>query len=609
MMTVEQMRIQVDKACRDEADFDETMEMLAKHIAAHPDAAESAEFLRMRIALFDAAYDQVSAWKDRKSLLALQPDDIDNQLVVLTRQHRSAHWIASDAFAEKNLSPDGDALEDSDDEDEYAALDPEREAAFDALQEEIDAYSATLENEAIHGLGVMMTVHAADITSVHKILQAWDDASIWSPWIYYASILWALAAHPHDVKLKKAKAGFLVSLCDAVEEQTDKTPIGYFEHMIAGRFHAVTVFDAIAAIDEVDTLANEPVLLTQKANLLKALDDYPGAAASLRLAAKAYENALQSSSEDEREDLQASLDDALQGAAACEAGRDAVHAAHFAALENSMARLDNLPHFAKGGEGAPDYVAEPLANLKTAVTQWQTASQALPAEPDEEEKLKLNGIAAKMATSTMSLVKWDQIELQPMQKASFMEDMNPWFDELAVELEKNGLQFLSWFQNPSNVAALKREAPGQCWVSAQGDFALVAEAAGKVRLKRCVSLFSDGSLMLTSDSRGGTYFVSGPKVRGFPVFKSTSITDMLKLHQARVIAQLAATPDLAVKPITSLAEIEAFENQLRTHGREFRLAHGITDREIRGMNVQFNDYFAGELKREVNARIAALTAT
>ncbi|MBC3920447.1 hypothetical protein H8L32_23490 [Undibacterium sp. CY18W] len=607
MMTVEQMRIQVDKTCRDEADFDETMDLLASSIAAHP---EEPEFLRMRITLFDAAYDHVAALKDRQSLQVLLPDDVDNQLAILARQHRSAYWIAEDVFADRiqALSPDeedvGTDLQDEEQDDEN---DDENDGAIAALQTEIDIYVDQLENQAVDGFLHLMTRHAGDASGARKILAAWSDTGIAAPWRHYTMILQALAAHPHDAALKKEKASFLVSLCEEVEEHTDKTPMGYFEHMIAGRFHALTVFEAIAAIDDVDTLQNEPLLLTQKARLQKALDDYPAAAASLRLAADAYANALQLAGEDEREDLQASLDEVLQDAAACEAGREAVYAAHFAQIESSMARLDDLPGFQPGREGPADNLAEPLANLKSSLQEWQTASSNIPAAPDEEEKLKLQSIATKIASSSMSLVQWDHIDIQAMQRTSFSEEISPWFDELSTELDKAGMQFLSWFQNLSNVAALKREAPGQCWVSAQADFALTAEAAGKIRLKRCFSVFSDGSLMLTTDSRSGTYYVSGPHVLGFSVFKSTSLTEMLTLHRARVQAHLASIPGVSVKPIRDLADIEAFENQLRTHGREFRLAQGITDREIRGMNVQFNDYFAIELKREVAALIAGLT--
>lgn len=83
---------------------------------------------------------------------------------------------------------------------------------------------------------------------------------------------------------------------------------------------------------------------------------------------------------------------------------------------------------------------------------------------------------------------------------------------------------------------------------------------------------------------------------------------MLALHEARLHAHLAREPGVEVRPVSRLADIEEFENRLRTHAREFRLANGITDPEIRGMNIQFNDVFAHELKREVAERLAALQA-
>ncbi|MFZ6769724.1 hypothetical protein ACO0LM_21940 [Undibacterium sp. Di26W] len=613
MMTIEQIREQVEKTFRDEADFDDTMELLAAHSVANPG---DAELLRMRIALFDAAYDHVAAWKDRKTLLALQPEDLDNQLAMLSRQHRSAHWIADDAFAERMqaLSPDDDSdgsddEGDSDEGEEIEPADPEREAALTALQEEADAYADVLQNEAIDGFLQMMAVHAPDASSASKILAAWADTSIWNPWQHYTLILQALAAHPHEVALKKETARLLVSLCDTSEEDSVKTPIGYFEHMIAGRYHAASVYHAIAAIDEVDDLDTDPVLLTSKAQLLKTLDDYPAAASCLRQAGIAYAAALQSADQEQREDLQSNLSEVLRDAAACEGGREAVHAAHFAELDSSMARLDDLPNTFMGKDDVVNTMAGPLAELKSSLAEWQVASNNQPVGPTEEEMLELKNIATKIANSSMSLVSWDQIDILPMELADFAEEMPPWFDEMVAVLSKTSLQFLSWFQNMSNVAALKREAPGQCWLSPSHDFALTIEAAGRARLKRCLSMFNDGSLMLTADSRGSTYYVSGPHVHSFGVFKSTPLNDMLALHHARVQAHLAGRPGISIKPMDSLDNIEEFENLLRSHSREFRLANGMTDPEIRGMNVKFNDFFAIELKREVADRIAVLKAT
>ncbi|MFZ6723027.1 hypothetical protein [Undibacterium sp. Ji49W] len=603
MMTTEQMRQQVEQTLRDEADFDDTLELLATHIAAHPDEAG---FLQMRIALFDAAYDYTSAWQDRKALAVLQPENLDNQLAILSRQHQSADWIASDAFAERiqALLPADDDGEDSD-----KPVDPAQEAALAALQNDADAYAATLQSEAIDGFTQMMTTHHMDAGNARKILAAWVDANIWNQWQHYTLILQALAAHPHEVAFKKERARLLISLCDAVEEDSVKTPIGYFEHLMGGRNHAISVYQAIAAIDEVDDLNADPALLTSKAQLLKILDDYVAAASCLRLAATAYEAILQRAGDEEREDLQANLTQVLRDAIACEGGREAVQAAHFAELQSSMTRLDDLPAMFMDKDSAANNMAGPLAELKSSLTEWQAASKNQPAGPDEEEILELKNMAAKIANSTMSLVHWDPIAIIPMQLTGFAEEMPSWFEEMEAVLNKTSLQFLSWFQNASNVAALKREAPGQCWLSASHDFALTLEAAGKAHLKRCLSMFSDGSLMLTSDSRGGTYYVSGPHVHSFGVYKSTPLTEMLALHHARVQAHLADHPAIRIKPMDSLDDVEAFENLLRTHSREFRLANGMTDPEIRGMNVKFNDFFANELKREVAERIATLKAT
>jgi hypothetical protein len=586
LMKVEQMREQVDKVCRNEADFEETMNLLDTSIAASPDEPE---FLRMRIELLDAAYDRVSAWKGRNELRALLPDDLDNHLAILRCQHRYAHWIANDFFAERN---------------ETAS--PEDEEALAAIQAEADAYVAQLQSGAVDGFLLLMQTHAGDVIAARQILDVWNDTFVWSPWNYYTMILQARAAHPHDASFKKDEAKFLVSICDSVETETDNPPIGYFDHLIAGRLHAVTIYQALAALDAVDDLRDDPELLKQKAQLLLALDDYAGAAASFKQAAQAYENALKNVCDEEREAIQTSLDDVLHEAAACDGGRAGVCAARFAMMEDALKQARNLQGRFGNVPDDPNHLSEPLGEAESAISEWETVVRDDPIEPTAEELETLDATAAKLANTTMSLVSWERIELSAMEKEAFQQEISPWFDELKVELGATGLQLHGWFQNPANVAALKCEAPGQYWLSPDQDVALVVEATHRVRLKRCVTEFSDGSLMLTADARGGSYWLSGPFVRSFSVFKSTPVKELQALHKARVAAHLAMTPGLKTKRMDGLSCIEEFENKLRAHSREFRLANGITDAEIRGMNVKFNDYFSKQIKREVAERIAVL---
>lgn len=588
MKAVEQMREQVDKVCRNEADFEETMNLLDTSIAASPNEPE---FLRMRIKLLDAAYDQVSAWKARNKLLALLPDDLDNHLAILTRQHRYAHWIANDFFEERS-----------------EAVSPEDEAALATIQAEADAYIAQLQSTAVDGFLYLMRTHVGDAIVARQILDAWSDAIIWSPWNYYTMILMARVAHPHDGGFKKDDARFMVSICEAVENEAANPPIGYFDHMIAGRFHAVTVYQALAALDAVDDLRDDPELLKQKAQLLLALDDYAGASATFKQAAQAYENALKNVGDEEREAMQTSLDDVLHEAAACDGGRAGVYAARFAMMEDALKQARDLRGRFSDGHNDTDYLGKPLAEAESAISEWEAAVRNEPTEPTAEELETLDVTAAKLANTTMSLVSWERIELSAMEKAAFQQEISPWFDELKVELGTTDLQLHGWFQNPANVAALKCEAPGQYWLSPDRDVALVVEATHRVRLKRCVTEFSDGSLMLTADARGGSYWLSGPYVRSFSVFKSTPVKELQALHKARVSAHLAMTPGLKTKRMDNLSCLEEFENKLRAHSREFRLANGITDPEIRGMNVKFNDYFSKQIKREVAERVAALKA-
>ncbi|MFZ6874938.1 hypothetical protein ACO0LF_22985 [Undibacterium sp. Di27W] len=598
MITIDQLRIQVEQACNDEADFDELMQALDDCILAHP---QEPEYLRLRIQMFEAAYDRISAWKDRCALHVLLPDDVDNHLALLMLQRRSALWIANDVFEEK--------LETFYPEDEEQELDADQEAALALVQAEIEAHAETLENSALTALMQLMASHVSNADLAHQILATWEAAHIWNPWQKMTMILQVQAKHPQDLRFKKAYASFLLALSNDVHEQTDKAPSGYFDHVIEGRFHAVTVYQAIAAIDALlaeGALDEEADLLSGHADLLKALDDYPAAAKSLRLAAQACQIALDRAAEDEREDLQTNIDTLLSQARICEAGKAAVQAAHFSDIDTSIAQMSGSSVLGHSDMTASPELAENLRTFKSTVVDWQAASTHDLQEPDAAQQQELQASANRVANSVMSLVRWDQIQLQLMQENDFQENITPWFETVAAEMQQTDMQFLSWFQNLGNVAMLGCEAPGQCWLSPARDFALTVEATSRGTLKRCLSRFSDGSLMLTTDSRSSNYFISGSQVHIFPVYKATSLTEMLNLHKARVDAHLANSPDIAVISLDNIASMQELENILRIHGREFRLSQGITDVEIRGLNVRFHQYFATQLKQVVAQRIAAL---
>jgi hypothetical protein len=241
-----------------------------------------------------------------------------------------------------------------------------------------------------------------------------------------------------------------------------------------------------------------------------------------------------------------------------------------------------------------------------ALRDWEDKLDQIVSQPTDEEKATLREKAASIATRTVGLVRFTPVVLSPMNRNDFDADLPDWFDEIEPPLSEENMELAGWFQNLQSVEALKKEAPGQLWLSPEHEFEFTAEAAGTTRLKRCITEFNDGTLMITADTRSANFYSSGPKVDSFNVFKSTPIVEMLAVHRARLAVKLARHPELRVVAIDGLARAQEVEGRMKRHANEFRIKYGITDAEVRGMNVKHHAFFAAELKREVAERVTGI---
>lgn len=604
MNNIEELRALVDKVFEDEADYDEVFALLGERIAVEP---ASVPLLELRLRLLEAAYDQAGAWADMRRLAELKPEDLDLHLGTLRMQARWSGLIAESQHAEQFSAAGADRLEEADEEESEAI---QSSPEFLAVQERVEQRDAALKAQAVAQYLDLMRERGQELPDARKIVQSWDEAMLWATWPAYVMAQEALRGHPREFEFLKREALCLAGLADQVDGDGTKVAIGYFVDPIHGQIHARTAYDALEAIEKISGMEADRELQEARARLQEILGNYAAAAQSHRLLARACEAALAGADEDESESLRMQMEGALKSAGNCDLGREAVHASYFAsmddALETAEANMLEMNRKLEERLGRAQTVPVQLDDTRAALRDWRQNSATAKPGPTEEEQANLRTKAAQTAASIAGLVRFTPAVLSPMTREDFKTELSPWFDEIEPVLRGNGLQLLGWFQNLQNVEALKTEAPGQLWISPERDFILTAEATPRIRLKRCMSELSDGSLLLTTDARGSGMFSSGPRVDAFGVFKSSSLADMLAVHRARLGAKLARNPGLSAVPIDTLARAEAVESRLKKLASEFRMAEGITEPEIRGMNVQHHDFFAAELKRAVAERLAAL---
>lgn len=606
MKNIDELRAQVEGVFNDENNYDEALEELNRQIAAQPG---SAELLKLRIALQEAAYDRTAVWKDRKTLLSLQPDDLD---LALDIAHSQYYW--AQMFAEHECSAQLEAAGayrlDEADETEAEAI--QSSPAFLAAQEFVAEKSEALQAQAVATYHTLMRQHAHDVDNALKIFDYWDKTVFWQPWQSYLLLLTALQARPDAFVFRKKEALYLAALARHEEEGVTKVPTGYFADQVLGNIHARTAYDALDAISAIDGHEQDLELLAARAELQQALGDYAAAANSYRRIANICETKLAKSDESERATWNEKIADALQSAANCECGYKAIQQHHIASLENALDRaqasMNDLEEKmrARMGESYTPGEKPNLDDAMRSLRDWEGKLDELVSMPTEEEMATLREKAASVAARTVGLVRFTPVILSPMNRSDFTSDLPDWFNEVEAAARLENMEFADWFQNLQSVEALKKEAPGQLWLSPARDFEFTAEAASTTRLKRCITEFNDGSLMITADARGSGFYSSGPKVDSFNVFKSTPIAEMLAVHRARLAVKLARNPGLRVVAIDGLARAQEVEGRMKRHANEFRINYGITEAEARGMNVKHHAFFATELKREVAERVAGI---
>ncbi len=589
---LQQLRTQTDRVIEDDSDPDEVIAALEEQIALHP--GEPALY-RMRAELHTHLRYLYDAWLDLQQAVELDPTHRGTILALADLQHRRAGMLAESHLErlDGGDEEEGDLEEDDDLEDDEA--DEEEDYVED---ERIAPLTATLEQEAAAMLGKLVDEHAADLPFLLALLKVVDEQLSLDNWDKYALILSAQAAHPDSIELDKIEARFLIAQCSDLPFDVENVPSGYFEDVDGGYLHALTVDKALKAIDAV--LARDPDagLAFNRGDLLAGLHRFPEAGAAYTRAAEIVEEMMQSATDDERETLAETRDDALQMAAQCQRGRAGFIEAQFQAMK---AGIDQLAQLRGGTDPAQ---MEELASLAEQ-SNWEI--EAVSAGPDPSMRAALQEAAKSIARTTASIVVLEPITLERLTKADLGGGWTPWFDEIEPALTAGGLAFVALFHNPAYSAALG-QTHGQLWVDAAGATVLTAEQAGPGRLLRAVTELSDGTMIITAGVRGLSFWSNGDAIDTTLVEYNAPPGTLLMVHQKLVARRLARQSGLAVVPVHTLAGFEALENRMQTSKNAFRLAHGLTDTEILGLNPQFRDVFGQMVRDEVMPLMAELRA-
>ncbi|KAF0812859.1 hypothetical protein IGB42_02703 [Andreprevotia sp. IGB-42] len=584
---------QVALALQDEADFEATLAALDQQISVQPD---SAALYRLRAQLHAAAYDRVAAWTDLLSAAAIAPDDADLALALASLQYRAAAHIAEHLLA-------GDAPEDD------SAADENNEDGFELgidieTDPQADEKTAALQQEALASLQRLMKTHAADEAFALQLLATWEDLPVWQPWQHYTLILTALAQHPHSRALQLAEARYLASLASACAVNSDDIPSGYFEDLTGNRYHALTVERALQRIDALLADASDAALLESKAALLAAQGKAPETAAAHAQLADLYDLQWQDADEETADELQAQRDEALAQAGLYRQGMAAVLGAQLAQMQEAVDQLKAMQSRYKNDAASGIEEIDPQFAALSDTLRVQ--AEAFEQGPSAAQYQELAAVAQQTAQRIVATIDFTPTTLLPLQASDLPDGVAPWFAEIAPELHAAGLTLNTLFDNPANTRALNQQCQGQLWSDPQHHTAFTAETARTVRLKRLLSTLSDGTLLLTADSRSSSFFGTGPYIDSISVDKDTPVQEMAELHLARLARKLAATPGLHAVPVADLPQLQALENQMRLLKIAFRFDAGITDAETRGMHMRFHDEFAALLQAEVTALIAPL---
>lgn len=597
---LQQLRTQTDLALNDDGDVDQLIADLDAQIELHPDVAA---LYRMRAELHSYTCFQYYAWRDWLRVVELDPTDRAARLELAKLQHRRADRLAEAHVSRMDggaaAEGEGGEEEERDDEEDCDDEEEDGDEEDDVEDERIAPLAEALEKEAVGMLRTLGAAHAADLPFLLSMLELIDEHLFMGNWDKYALILDAQVAHPDSLALRKVEARFLVAQASDLGFDVEQAPSGYFEDINGGFLHALTVDKAMAAIDAILAIEPDAGLMFNQGDFLAALDRFPEAAAAFMRAAVTLAAMHDKASEDERETLSYSRDEALEKAALCARGRAGFIEEQFAAMKAGIDQLAQL-------RGSTDI--SQMDELATLAEQSNAELAALEAGPDPSMRTMLAGAAKKLATSMETLVVLEPIKFELLTREGLGEAWSSWFDELDPELRAAGMTCVALFHNPANSARMG-QTQGQLWIDEGGATALTAEAAGTMRFLRTVTEFSDGTMIMTANVRGLSFWENAESIDSTLLERDAAVGTIIMIHQKLVARRLAQQPGMAIVPVRSLAELEALEERVRVQKNAFRLAHEITDVEIQGLNVQFRDVFAQMLRAELKPLMARLRAS
>lgn len=410
-------------------------------------------------------------------------------------------------------------------------------------------------------------------------------------WNEYARILTAQAADPHSIALKKAEARCLVEQVADLGPDVTRAPLGYFNNITGGFLHAQTVDKARKAIDAVLAVEADAELMYDQGELLMALHRFPEAGACFTRAADTLSAMLEKAPAEARATLADGRDEALGRAALCARGPQGMIKEQIAEIYASMGQLAKQP----GAATTPE-----MKELASLAEQREAEMAALESGPDPARKAMLEGGARKLAGSIVTLLVREPIALHPLSAVALNDALEP-------ELQAAGMSRLALFDDPLSTGSMG-EAVGQLWTDAGGVTALTTDTAGGSRFLRTVTELSDGSMIMTANIRGRSFWQNADEIETVLFQQNTAAATLINVHQALVARRLALQPNLAVMPVRSLAQMEALENRIARLKNAFRLAHGVTAVEILGLNVRFRDVFTKFLQAELAPVMAQLRA-
>ncbi|MEN9865951.1 MAG: hypothetical protein RL748_1541, partial [Pseudomonadota bacterium] len=186
-----------------------------------------------------------------------------------------------------------------------------------------------------------------------------------------------------------------------------------------------------------------------------------------------------------------------------------------------------------------------------------------------------------------------------------------WLATQQQAVQQMGWHSVAHFFNLAHRASLGPLCQGQFFSDATYQAALVCEVAGRagqapITLRRMLTELSDGSVILTADTRHRLLYAAGAQVLVLTVEPECTLAQMAQLHLARVARHMASTPGMRSLGLESLAALQALENRLLQRKNAFRREHGLADGEMRGVNVLFYPQFVLMVKQAHAAMLQGL---